>query len=246
MTEPATAAHPPTVVERYRRHLDSPYGQQLHDLAEIPILACELRELVTLAERRQTAEQPQDWSTAAVREVTQWFLAGREDGIPGDCVRASVASLLDLDPHDVPHFTCQDDTRVWPLAIAGFAAEHGWRISRRAYDGGALPKFGLAIGPSPRGVSHMVVVRDGEMVWDPHPSREGLVDVQQVIEFTRPATWPNEQQAADPMTAGQRQDGQLLACNSRLHPDFANGQDVRCELPDSHAWHRNGERTWTP
>lgn len=40
--------------------------------------------------------------------------------------------------------------------------------------------------------------------------------------------------------------GQLLACNSRLHPDFANGQDVCCELPDSHACHRNGERTWTP
>lgn len=47
---------PPTVVERYRRHLNSPYGQQLHDLAEMPILACELRELVALAERAQAAE----------------------------------------------------------------------------------------------------------------------------------------------------------------------------------------------
>jgi hypothetical protein len=43
--------HPPTVVERYRRHLDSPYGRELHDLAEVEILACELRELVALAER---------------------------------------------------------------------------------------------------------------------------------------------------------------------------------------------------
>jgi hypothetical protein len=38
-------------VERYRKHLDSPYGQELHDLAEIPILAIELRELVALAEQ---------------------------------------------------------------------------------------------------------------------------------------------------------------------------------------------------
>lgn len=130
-----------------------------------------------------------------VREVTQWFLAGREDGIPGDCVRASVASLLDLDPAQVPHFTCQDDTRVWPLALTAFAAEHGWRIDRRAVnvEGEPLPEYGIAIGPSPRGISHAVVVRHGEMVWDPHPSREGLVDVQQVIEFTRAVSWPAEQ-----------------------------------------------------
>lgn len=124
-----------------------------------------------------------------LREVTQSFLAGRDDGIPGDCVRASVASLLDLDPAEVPHFTCQDDGRVWPLALAAFATQHGWRINRRAYDGEAMPEFGLAIGPSPRGVSHAVVVRNGEIAWDPHPSREGLVDVQQVIEFSETGTY---------------------------------------------------------
>lgn len=124
-----------------------------------------------------------------LREVTQWFLAGREDGIPGDCVRAAVASLLGLDPAQVPHFTCQDDVRVWPLALAAFATQHGWQISRRAYDGEALPEFGLAIGPSPRGISHAVVVRNGRVAWDPHPSREGLLDVQQVIEFNETGTF---------------------------------------------------------
>lgn len=129
-----------------------------------------------------------------VREVTQWFLAGREDGIPGDCVRAAVASLLDLDPAKVPHFTCQDDVRVWHYALLGFAAEHGWVVDRRAVktEGELLPEFGLAIGPSPRGVSHAVVVRSGKVVWDPHPSREGLVDIQQVIEFTRKEQKPME------------------------------------------------------
>lgn len=124
-----------------------------------------------------------------LREVTQSFLAGNPTGVPGDCVRAAVASLLDLDPAQVPHFTCQDDTRVWPLALAAFATQHGWQISRRAYDGEALPEFGLAIGPSPRGISHAVVIRDGQIAWDPHPSREGLVDVQQVIEFSESGTY---------------------------------------------------------
>lgn len=34
-------------------------------------------------------------------------------------------------------------------------------------------------------------------------------------------------------------------CGSRLHRDFTD-RDVRCELPEGHFWHRNGERTWTP
>ena len=124
-----------------------------------------------------------------LREVTQSFLAGNPTGVPGDCVRAAVASLLNLDPAQVPHFTCQDDTRVWPLALAAFAGQHGWQIHRRAWNGNTLPDFGLAIGPSPRGISHAVVVRDGQIAWDPHPSREGLLDVQQVIEFSETGTY---------------------------------------------------------
>jgi len=35
-------------------------------------------------------------------------------------------------------------------------------------------------------------------------------------------------------------------CTSHAHPDFIEDPTIRCELPDGHAWHRNGERTWTP
>src|SRR5882672_2255617 len=126
-----------------------------------------------------------------MREVTQWILAGDPSGVPGDCVRAAVASLLDLDPARVPHFTCQDDVRTWHYALIGFAHEHGWRIDRRTADeNGTLPEFGLAIGQSPRGLSHAVVAVGGKVVWDPHPSRDGLVDVQQVVEFVRAEPQP--------------------------------------------------------
>jgi len=122
-----------------------------------------------------------------LREVTQFILANDPSGLPGDCVRASVASLLDMDPAKVPHFTSQDDVRVWPLALTAFAAEHGWDIQRRLFDPAIdrLPEFGIAIGSTTRpAASHAVVIRGGEMVWDPHPSRDGLVEVKQVIEFT--------------------------------------------------------------
>lgn len=44
-------------VERYRKVLDSPHGNGLHDLAEIEILAGDLRELVAIAETGGTREQ---------------------------------------------------------------------------------------------------------------------------------------------------------------------------------------------
>jgi hypothetical protein len=44
-----------------------------------------------------------------------------------------------------------------------------------------LPKIPhLMSGESPRGTNHRVVACGGRTVWDPHPSREGLVSVYSV------------------------------------------------------------------
>jgi hypothetical protein len=57
------------VVERYQRHLGSPYGRELHDLAEIDILAGDLRELVRLAAIGRAAQPDPfgQWLDAAMR-----------------------------------------------------------------------------------------------------------------------------------------------------------------------------------
>jgi hypothetical protein len=43
------------------------------------------------------------------------------------------------------------------------------------------PCWSLAGGEGPRGLKHSVVWRHGEMVHDPHPSREGLLEVEDFI-----------------------------------------------------------------
>lgn len=123
-----------------------------------------------------------------LREVTQRFLADDPTGIPGDCVRAAVASLLDREPTSVPHFIAGDfDGRVWWYALKGWAATNGWDVTRRGLlpheENVPLPEFGIACGPSERGHSHAVVAVDGQVVWDPHPSRAGILRVKEVIEF---------------------------------------------------------------
>jgi hypothetical protein len=124
-----------------------------------------------------------------LREVTQWFLVGDDSGIPGDCMRAAVASLLDRDPASVPHFIVGSDmdSRIWWYALKGWAHSNGWNVTRRGLlprqENVPLPTFGIACGPSERGVSHAVVVVDGKIAWDPHPSRAGILRVKEAIEF---------------------------------------------------------------
>lgn len=116
----------------------------------------------------------------AVREVTQSILHGDPSGVPGNCLQAAVASLLDLDLEQVPHFIRHDD---WLDRLAGFCRAYGYQVRHRQP---APTTTGIGVGPSPRGVKHAVVVIDGQVVWDPHPSRDGLTTLSAVYALEPP------------------------------------------------------------
>lgn len=125
-------------------------------------------------------------------EVTQTILLGNPDGRPGNCLQAAVASLLDLDLQAVPHFA--ESTRDWFEDIATFARDHGYDLTQHG-PGHEPPVFGLAFGFTNRSSErHAVVYRDGVMVWDPHPSRDGLTSVRTYVDFDRIAM-PREEVA---------------------------------------------------
>lgn len=108
--------------------------------------------------------------------VLQTIFAGNEEGVPGNCLQAAVASLLRLPLEQVPHFLQIED---WWLSLDRFAARHGYVILPGA---SIEPVFGLSFGPSARGVTHAVAHRDGG-VWDPHPDRAFLMSVSTYVEF---------------------------------------------------------------
>jgi hypothetical protein len=105
------------------------------------------------------------------RWVTQ--TAFYDPAIPtsGNCVQAAVASLLALPLEDVPNFI--ERGFDWSIWLEDWLAERRLMLVRfdceMVWDG-----LYLASGPSPRGVNHMVVMQDGKLVHDPHPSRAGL------------------------------------------------------------------------
>lgn len=115
-----------------------------------------------------------------MQPVTQSILHGDASGRPGNCLQAAVASLLDVPLDDVPHFIEHDD---WDERMAAFCAAHGYRPILRDPD--TYVAYGMAWGPSERGVRHAVVWVDGVMAWDPHPSRTGLLTVSQLIALER-------------------------------------------------------------
>lgn len=113
------------------------------------------------------------------RGVTQTILAGQVAGVYGNCVQASVATMLDLPLDAVPHFAHFD---WWQGALEFWARGKGltchWVYGTDIPDG-----LAMVCGTSPRGYGHAVVGQAGSIIWDPHPDRTGLSTIDAAMWF---------------------------------------------------------------
>lgn len=110
-------------------------------------------------------------------------------GLPdGNCLTACIASILELDLGDLPSFMHHED---WILAVNRWLSDIGQPFSILCvrFADNAEPKGYLALawiiasGPSPRGIDHSVVWRNGAMVHDPHPDGSGITRVNDYCVF---------------------------------------------------------------
>lgn len=103
-------------------------------------------------------------------------------GIQGDCARAVLASLLDIDIHTIPNFAqeAEGSVRGFYSRIGDFLEGVGYemiwcrKLEYHIKDG--VDVYHYMSGPSPRrkGLYHAVVGLNGNLFFDPHPSRQGL------------------------------------------------------------------------
>lgn len=115
--------------------------------------------------------------------VRQTIIAPADgDSMPGNCLQAAVASLLDLPLDEVPHFVGDDwasgGERHWWTEWRHWCGDRGLTVRSEEPRPG---EYYLASGPSPRDPEnrgHVVVYRDGELVHDPHPDGTGVVEVR--------------------------------------------------------------------
>ena len=140
-----------------------------------------------------------------MRELTQSRLTP-----PGDCWQTCVASILDLDPTELPS---QGDYGPGYLgALQAYLREHHGlayvelNVVPEVLGCLRLPEPGwhMMTGRTVRsealgGGRHVVVGRHGREVWDPHPSRAGLLDdVRWGLLVPFPALWRAHGVKADP------------------------------------------------
>jgi hypothetical protein len=110
------------------------------------------------------------------------------NGVFGDCLRACIASMMDLPAADVPHFYADGDKmrpqhEAW-AELRRFLYEHGCAFVELPFDARArglepdefverigetyfLDVHWLLLGKSRRGFGHNVVCKGGRIVHDP-------------------------------------------------------------------------------
>jgi len=115
----------------------------------------------------------------------------------GNCLPAGLASLPPLSIADVPHF-CQLYPARWRKKLNEWLRHFG--IAYLAINGDSkkiFEDFGIAgcyheiAGASPRfpDLLHSCVGEDGELIFDPHPSNQGVADAQEFGIFIVLKPW---------------------------------------------------------
>lgn len=130
--------------------------------------------------------------------------------IHGNCFAAVVASILELPIEQVPNvetlfFLDGNDRHFWSTVMDKFLEGKGWVLDNDyrfavyhddQFEIDNLPamvnaahwycqdKLYLVSGKSVRGVSHICIYKNGELIHDPHPTKEGIVtfDIFQTLE----------------------------------------------------------------
>ena len=109
----------------------------------------------------------------------------------GNCWQTAIACILDLDPAAMPDQAAiegKSSRRSFHNALLAYLELHHGLFYSELFDYqfSALrvkePGYHLLLGPTERtpvnGQHHAVVGRYGQAIWDPHPSRAGLVAVE--------------------------------------------------------------------
>ena len=115
--------------------------------------------------------------------------------VRGNCLAAAIASLLDIQITEVPNIEVLYELpgHFWDTVMSKWLEFKGYQISAAPQygvfhnDGHHYPEgtadslkydYYLGSGQSVRGVSHICIFKAGELIHDPHPTREGIGPIQ--------------------------------------------------------------------
>ncbi|AXQ69676.1 hypothetical protein HOU03_gp094 [Caulobacter phage CcrSC] len=138
-----------------------------------------------LREPEPSFEEEKERNARKMGKAWRWQtqrLHDKDAGVEGNCTTVALASLLAMPVSHVPDFiTLYPDAGEFWFAIERWVAEQGYHLQMMRKEFAPRTLY-LASGPSPRDaeLSHMVVMQDGKLYHDPHPSGAGITEVKHV------------------------------------------------------------------
>lgn len=123
-----------------------------------------------------------------MKPVNQLLIHDPDNGVLGDCFRASIASLVEMPAYDVPHFVSFNEYEdQWQEQLYNFLDHLGFGyIEIHSYPDDYWERlfrlmgdtYHIISGPSPRfpDCTHCVVGLNGKIIHDPHPDKSGLAE----------------------------------------------------------------------
>ena len=135
--------------------------------------------------RREGAEMMRE--TCAVTVWPSGMAQHKQTDGSKNCMQCAVAYMLGLPVEATPDFEREHSSQrtAWELMDDVFAA-HGCTVEMFPPTVEITGDY-LASGTTERGTSHMVVMRGGKLLHDPHPSNAGLKSIQVVWLIARKA-----------------------------------------------------------
>lgn len=124
----------------------------------------------------------------------------------GNCYAAAIASIMELPITEVPNVETlfEIDGSFWAEVMHTFLNSKGWDLATNNWfkvfhDGRygieegkrsemmeyCQNKFYLVSGNTVRNIRHICIYQNGRLVHDPHPSKEGLVTLEDFQELYR-------------------------------------------------------------
>lgn len=124
-----------------------------------------------------------------MKPVKQLIYNQGSNGV-GDCLRACVASILEIPIETVPNFIEYEKGGNEYLDVMNeFLRKYRLKSLNLSYQNWDDPQnwkppgYHMIYGYSERGIKHAVVGYQGQVVFDPHPDETGLVEIDSYTIF---------------------------------------------------------------
>ena len=116
-----------------------------------------------------------------LKKYEQTLFYNKELNQRGDCLRACLSTLLQINPNTLPHFTRLSDYLEIEEIYFNYTGFYTIDNLDSLKDEKGINGLFIAYGKSSRDCLHAIIItKEGKLFHDPHPSKEGIQNIENI------------------------------------------------------------------